>query len=180
MRSMLNEFSQYAKSDTRLSFSPLSINALIGEVCELYRSGPAQLVFELADEQPLVSGDASRLRQLLHNLLKNANEAFTPEIISPCITIKTSIKENGALDPDQVVIEISDNGPGFERKLMEHLFEPYMTTKRGGNGLGLAIVNKIVEEHSGSIQVRNRPVGGASVTISLLRAREGREKRQMT
>ena len=56
MRAMLNEFGQYAKSDTRLSFSPLSINALIGEVCELYRSGPAQLVFELADEQPLVSG----------------------------------------------------------------------------------------------------------------------------
>lgn len=172
MRAMLDEFSQYAKSDTRLTFSPISINALVNEVGELYRNGPARLIFQLATRQPRVLGDASRLRQLLHNLLKNANEAFTPESVSPCVKIKTSVKEGNELKLDQVVLEISDNGPGFDREVIEHLFDPYMTTKRGGNGLGLAIVNKIVDEHGGSIQVQNARSGGASITISLIKARE--------
>lgn len=170
MRTMLNEFSQYAKSDTRLNFSPLSINAIVAEVGELYRSGPARLVLRLAEQQPLVSGDASRLRQLLHNLLKNASEAFAPDSISPCITITTSLDKSYGVAPDRVILEITDNGPGFDRHVIEHLFEPYMTTKRGGNGLGLAIVNKIVEEHGGTIRAHNTQQGGASITISLLKA----------
>ena len=173
MRAMLNEFSQYAKSDTRLAFSPAPINAIVSEVAELYRNGPARIDLNLAPERPLVSGDASRLRQLLHNLLKNANEAFTAENASPRITITASIDKNQRAGFDQVALKVTDNGPGFDRRVLEHLFDPYMTTKRGGNGLGLAIVKKIVEEHGGLIRVQNIRGGGASIIISLLRADSG-------
>jgi len=112
-----------------------------------------------------IKGDSTMLRQVLHNLLQNAQDALADKK-SPVISVGTE-NVNGML-----VLTIQDNGGGFAASMMPHIFEPYMTSKPHGTGLGLAIVKKIVEEHKGSIKVEN--VGsndgvatGAVVTISI-------------
>ena len=163
MKRMVNEFSQYARSLPSV-LTPLDINRLVHEVCELYRSGLFNLEIKLAPENPPVSGDEARLRQLLHNLLKNAAEALAGRD-NARITVATRVRHTS---PATVDIEVRDNGPGFQKDMMEKIFEPYVSSKSKGNGLGLAIVKKIVEEHDGRVKVSNPSQGGASVTVTLL------------
>ncbi len=115
---------------------------------------------ELATDLPLVSGDAAKLRQVIHNLLQNAEHAVA-DVAEPRIVVKTEANAGG------VQLILRDNGPGFPETLMGRVFEPYVTTKSRGTGLGLAIVRKIVEEHNGRITVCNNATGGACVTITL-------------
>jgi nitrogen fixation/metabolism regulation signal transduction histidine kinase len=111
-----------------------------------------------------VRGDAAQLRQVIHNLLQNAEDALAghPE---PRIEVRT---ERAG---ERVRLAISDNGGGFAESIMKRVFEPYVTTKPKGTGLGLAIVKKIIDEHHGSVSVENRSGeagrGGAAVTIAL-------------
>jgi nitrogen fixation/metabolism regulation signal transduction histidine kinase len=114
----------------------------------------------LAENLPLVAGDPTLLRQVIHNLLQNAQDALG-EKPDPRITVETHVQH------DQVALTICDNGHGFPDHLMARLFEPYATTKPKGTGLGLPIVKKIVEEHQGSIRVENKPEGGARISVSL-------------
>ncbi|MGQ0522824.1 MAG: sensor histidine kinase, partial [Betaproteobacteria bacterium] len=104
--------------------------------------------------------DAAQLRQVIHNLLQNAQDALAG-VPAPSIVVATEAQDGGAR------LSVTDNGSGFPEHLMARIFEPYVTTKPGGTGLGLVIVKKIIEEHGGKVSVANVPGGGARVTVSL-------------
>lgn len=159
MKSMVDEFSEYARSPA-LNLGALDFNALVRDVLTLYESHGIQITLDTEDKLPLVHGDTTMLRQVLHNLLKNAQDVLEGRL-DPLIHVKIS-SENG-----MVRLAISDNGPGFPSELITRAFEPYVTTKRHGTGLGLAIVKKIVEEHKGTIKIENQPQGGATVSLLL-------------
>lgn len=163
MQEMVKAFSEYARTP-KLERRRLDLNALVGEVLDLYRDhAPVQWRLALEDRLPAVDLDSGRFRQLLHNLFKNALEALADRP-GGCIAVATRrIEESGFLF---VELRVSDNGPGFPPELLGTLFEPYVTTKPKGTGLGLAIVKKIVEEHGGMIIAENGDEG-ASVVIRL-------------
>jgi len=113
---------------------------------------------------PAIEGDATQLRQVIHNLVQNAQDALENVRAagrSPAIEVRTE------LAGDRVRLAVSDNGGGFPEELMARIFEPYVTTKPRGTGLGLAIVKKIIDEHHGSVAIENQPARGASVTVLL-------------
>ena len=139
----------------------LDINALTREVLTLYESSLGQSVrLDLAAGLPTVVGDAAQLRQVIHNLLQNAQDALA-DTREPRITI-TSSAEAGMMR-----LVVTDNGCGFPEQVIQRAFEPYVTTKPKGTGLGLAIVKKIVEEHGGSAAIENIAPRGARVTLLL-------------
>lgn len=162
MKSMVDEFSQYSRPAPP-HLEPVEANRLVKDITDLYRSDRYRLELDLDAQNPNVSGDKSRLRQLLHNLLKNAVEALENHTRDGVIRIATRTAR------DAVELEVRDNGPGFSKPARERFFEPYMTTKPKGKGLGLAIVKKIVEEHNGAIQVLHPDDGGVSIVIKLRR-----------
>ncbi|MBS0311500.1 MAG: GHKL domain-containing protein, partial [Proteobacteria bacterium] len=120
------------------------------------------LVLSLDADLPRIAGDATLLRQVIHNLLQNAQDALAGHA-APCVEVGTRLRSN----QHTVCLSVTDNGAGFPEHLMTRLFEPYATTKAKGTGLGLAIVKKIVEEHHGKIQIENLKTGGAAIRISL-------------
>jgi nitrogen fixation/metabolism regulation signal transduction histidine kinase len=159
LKSMVDAFAEYARSP-RLNLHSLDLNQLVREVLALYESSGARIEVALAGGLPLINGDATLLRQVMHNLLRNAEDALSgaPQ---PEITVRTEA------DGNRVRLSIEDNGSGFPEQLMGRLFEPYVTTKSKGTGLGLAIVKKIVDEHHGLIQAQNIEPHGARVSIQL-------------
>jgi len=166
MKTMVNAFSEYARAP-QLSLESMDLNRLVQEVLDLYRSSDlnVRIIEHLDADHACISADAGRLRQLLHNLLKNALEAIA-EIPDACITVTTrSMDINGT---GQIELCIADNGPGFAPDVMDNLFEPYVSTKPKGSGLGLAIVKKIVEEHGGTIMAESSADGGAQIRIRML------------
>jgi nitrogen fixation/metabolism regulation signal transduction histidine kinase len=176
MQKMVDNFRDYAKTPPP-DLKPLDLNNLISEILELYaglRSND-QLVTYLDQNLPNIMGDATQLRQVLHNLLQNAQDA-TAELNgqrTAHIEVSTeAIHYNDADGATQtaVSLSISDNGPGFDSKVMARAFEPYVTSKPRGTGLGLPVVKKIIEEHGGRIELQNRKDGaGARVSLLLLR-----------
>lgn len=147
LKKMVNEFSEYARSPTP-HLEKLDINALIREVVSLYDLPKIKLTLRLTDEMCTIKGDSTMLRQVLHNLVQNAQDALMA-VESPEISLETSVSD------DMLVLSVQDNGGGFPAEMMLHVFEPYMTTKPHGTGLGLAIVKKIIEEHRGAIKIEN-------------------------
>ena len=127
---------------------------------------------ELAPALPAVLADASRLTQVLGNVLQNARGALAERGEGGRVLVRT-----GCMAPDQrdVFLEVVDDGPGFPPELLERIFDPYVTTKDHGTGLGLAIVRKIVEEHEGRITADNPVGGGARIRIILPMAPEPAE-----
>jgi nitrogen fixation/metabolism regulation signal transduction histidine kinase len=171
MKTMVNAFSEYARVP-RVSLELMSLNALVREVLDLYHSGDlqVQLVEQLDAEPDGIDGDAGRLRQLLHNLFKNALEAVR-ETPDARITVITRLLPEDGMDRLELCVE--DNGPGFDPGVLENVFEPYVSTKLKGSGLGLAIVKKIVEEHGGTISAENAEHGGAQIRIRFLLSTAG-------
>ncbi len=165
MKEMVNAFSEYARAPD-IQISRFDLNQLISEVAELYRhqQGPLALNLSLDASLPVVEADAGRIRQVLHNLIRNALEALDG-VAKPRIDIATQHAERSA--GFMVEIRVADNGPGFQTEIVEQVFDPYVTSKVKGTGLGLAIVKKLVEEHGGSIQARNAERGGAEISILL-------------
>ena len=159
MKRMVNEFSDYARLPAPV-LAPLDLNALIGEVLGLYETSQAEIDTVLDPNLPPVCGDASQLRQIIHNLLRNAEDAQESEP-EATIGVLTRVRD------DMAELAITDCGPGFPPEMMARVFEPYVTTKARGTGLGLAIVKKIVDEHDGRIRINNRQTGGAEVSILL-------------
>lgn len=159
LKSMVDAFAEYARSP-QLNLQLLDLNQLVREVLALYESSGARIEVALAGELPLINGDATLLRQVMHNLLRNAEDVLSGAP-HPEIMVRTEA-EGG-----KVRFSITDNGSGFPEQLMGRLFEPYVTTKSKGTGLGLAIVKKIVEEHHGMIQAQNIEPHGARVCIQL-------------
>jgi nitrogen fixation/metabolism regulation signal transduction histidine kinase len=161
---MVNEFSEYARAPS-LNLSSVDINQLVQDVLELYEPDKIKIKLRLEKDIAEVLGDATMLRQVLHNLLQNAQDALDK---TPKATIQVNTFQHG----DEVCLSVSDNGTGFPLEILSSAFEPYMTTKQHGTGLGLAIVKKIVEEHKGTINVENIQLdkdvlGGAIVTVCL-------------
>jgi len=161
---MVDAFASYARMP-RARISALDLNALVLDVLTLYDESEF-IQTELHAGIPLVSGDSTLMRQVIHNLLQNAQDALSGQPGGK-ILIRTEGLGN------EVRLTISDNGPGFPEHLMARLFEPYATTKPKGTGLGLAIVKKIIEEHRGSIKVENQASGGACVCVTLPVYRKG-------
>jgi nitrogen fixation/metabolism regulation signal transduction histidine kinase len=159
MKSMVNEFSEYARAPSA-KLTKLNINKLIKDISALYDSAQAKIAFDLMPNMPDIKGDATMLRQVLHNLMQNAQDALkqveNPEILVQTMFDETSIK-----------LIVKDNGQGFPLDLLNHAFEPYVTTKAHGTGLGLAIVKKMIEEHFGQIKIENNLTGGACITIAI-------------
>lgn len=164
MKEMVNTFSDYARTP-RMVPEPVDVNELISDVIELYRGNEtAQQVTLHLSTLPPVQADPDRLRQILHNLIKNAIEA-NEGAASPSVTIETRcVRETSR---SYIEVRVGDSGPGFRSDVVERVFEPYVTTKPKGNGLGLAIVKRIVEEHGGVVWAENQEAGGASVVIQL-------------
>lgn len=124
----------------------------------LYETSAARIERQLAADLPDVAGDAGQLRQVIHNLLQNAQDALA-EADTPCIQIQTRRRGRAEL-------AVRDNGSGFPPQVLARAFEPYVTSKARGTGLGLAIVKKIVDEHEGRIEIENVAPHGAEIRIS--------------
>ena len=159
MKSMVDAFAGYARMP-RAKLAPLDLNALVREILALYDGKSLGLELHLDPDLPPVVGDSTLLRQVIHNLLQNAQDALADHT-APRVEVSTS------LNAEAVCLAVNDNGGGFPEHLMARLFEPYATTKAKGTGLGLAIVKKIVEEHQGKIQIENLKTGGAAIRIAL-------------
>jgi nitrogen fixation/metabolism regulation signal transduction histidine kinase len=167
LKKMVNEFSEYARAP-ELEFHLLDFNGLVREVLALYEAASAaapdnpqpHIYLALAPDLPMVRGDSARLRQVIHNLLQNALDTLIG-VAEPAITVRTEVA------PDSVRFSVSDNGGGFPEQVRARAFEPYVTTKSKGTGLGLPIVKKIIEEHSGMIQIENIRPHGARISLIL-------------
>jgi nitrogen fixation/metabolism regulation signal transduction histidine kinase len=159
LKRMVDAFSQYARTPEP-SMRELDINAVVREVLTLYESLGSRIRLELGRELPAVIGDAAQLRQVIHNLLQNAQDALAG-VATPAIVVSTEARGG------EVQLSVTDNGSGFPEHLMSRAFEPYVTTKPGGTGLGLVIVKKIIEEHGGEVAIRNVMPRGAQLTVSL-------------
>ncbi|HEX6733831.1 MAG TPA: ATP-binding protein [Azonexus sp.] len=168
MKRMVDDFRDYARLPAP-DVAPVDLNALIGEVLGLYESSAAAIEPQLAAGLPPVLGDATQLRQIIHNLLRNAEDALEGHA-GGRIEIVTALAGRCAR------LTIGDNGPGFPLELLPRIFEPYVTTKSRGTGLGLPIVKKIVEEHLGTIEISNAPTGGARIDIRLPLVKEEEAK----
>lgn len=162
LKAMVNAFSDYARPP-RLELKPIRLSKIIHEVVDLYSgdTGRVDIHLRIPEDELPVRVDAGRIRQLLHNLLRNAEEA------QPEGRAQVDLALHGAADGSRNFLELDvrDHGPGIPESLRERLFEPYTTTKPKGTGLGLAIVKKIVEEHGGHIRVDNMSDGGARFRV---------------
>lgn len=163
MKSMVNAFTDYARAP-RIQLRDINVNELVTDVVELYRASDSDTIIEtrLADDVPLLEADADRLRQILHNLIKNALEASPPDAPARILIETLFVKEPSR---DLVELRIHDFGRGLPKDLNEDIFEPQVTTKTKGSGLGLAIVKKIVEEHGGVVWAEDQAQGGTSVIM---------------
>jgi PAS domain S-box-containing protein len=162
LKTMVNEFSDYARP-CKMEPRPMLVDNFVGEVVALYEDTQSHVVFLPDAPEAAVEGDPVRLRQVLHNLIKNGHEAL-PDGEGE-VRVSTCIVEHG--DRTLVQICVEDSGSGFDPELIDQVFEPYVTSKRKGTGLGLAIVKRIIGEHGGNIRADNRSEGGARMTISL-------------
>jgi len=160
LKNMVDAFSQYARTPEPI-MSELDLNALTREVLTLYEPSLGGAVrLELAAGLPALVGDAAQLRQVIHNLLQNTQDALAGTS-TPRVVVATEVMGG------MVRLTVTDNGCGFPEPVMRRAFEPYVTTKPKGTGLGLAVVKKIVDEHGGTATIANAPPRGACVTILL-------------
>jgi nitrogen fixation/metabolism regulation signal transduction histidine kinase len=166
MRDMVNAFSDYARAP-ELTIKRFELNTLVTEVADLYRVQgylPA-LTLDLDDDVAELEADPGRIRQVLHNLIRNAHEATEGQSDAE---VRLSTRRIGRGVTAMAELRVCDNGPGFEQDDLAEIFEPYVTTKAKGTGLGLAIVKKLVEEHGGTTTAENDAgTGGACISIKL-------------
>jgi nitrogen fixation/metabolism regulation signal transduction histidine kinase len=174
MKRLVNEFRDYARLPSA-ELKPLQLNTLISDVLALYSSESqenetrAQILTELDAACPAILGDEQQLRQVIHNLLQNAQDACETRghgLPTACVKVRTEWREQR----QRVRMTVTDTGPGFAPNILQRAFEPYVTTKAKGTGLGLAVVKKIADEHGANIKLSNVPEGGdiqgAQVSLS--------------
>lgn len=163
MKRMVQAFSEYARVP-QLQLRDLVLNDLIVEVLDLYQNSARKIHIDtqLDARLPLLEADSGRIRQLLHNLIKNALEALADQDGGEIILITRRLEGSRHM---RIELRVEDNGPGIAAEQLSRIFEPYVSSKPKGTGLGLAIVKKIVEEHGGQVRVSNRNQGGACVEV---------------
>jgi nitrogen fixation/metabolism regulation signal transduction histidine kinase len=163
MKRLVNEFRDYARLPAA-ELKPVDLNAVVVDVLSLYETEAAAVTVhtELDARCPPIRGDAQQLRQVIHNLLQNAQDATetaqggkgSGEVI-----VRTRLDDAGK----RVRLTMQDSGHGFAENILKRAFEPYVTTKSKGTGLGLAVVKKIADEHGARVELSNRVVDGAVV-----------------
>jgi len=164
LKSMVNDFSEYAKPskmDSRL----INIDNFIGDVLALYETAQSPVTYVPGAQGVKIEGDPVRLRQVIHNLVKNGLEALGEG--EGGVRVITEIGMSKSSGARRFRLRIEDDGAGFDAESLGQVFEPYITNKPKGTGLGLAIVKRIIGEHGGSVRASNRQEGGASIQISL-------------
>ena len=169
MKRLVNEFRDYARLPSA-DLKALDLNAVVADVLHLYETenSPVPVRAELAPDLPAIKGDAQQLRQVLHNLLQNAQDASlgTPQADPDAgVLVRTQLSESG----QRVRLIVLDQGTGFAEHILRRAFEPYVTTKDKGTGLGLAVVKKAADEHGARVELSNRSVDGrvAGAQVSL-------------
>ena len=161
MKNMVKDFRDYARTPLP-QLAPVDLQALLGEILGLYENSAAAIAAPPAPTfVPPVLADANQLRQVLHNVLTNAQDALS-DVADARITIAV------VQDAARARLTIKDNGPGFPPQILSRAFEPYVTTKSKGTGLGLAIVKKIVDDHGGEIRLANNNGGEVSIWLPLV------------
>ena len=165
MKEMVNAFSDYARAPD-MDIGQFSMDKLVHEVIDLYRAQESgvEIVLTSDPSMPQIEADMGRVRQMLHNLVRNSIEALE-NATDGRIDVHVSAAEIAGVEIMQ--IKVKDNGPGFKESSLTQVFDPYVTTKPKGTGLGLAIVKKLVEEHVGTIRAYNSENGGAVISIRL-------------
>ncbi len=170
MKRLVNEFRDYARLPSA-DLKAVDLNAVVADVLQLYgpENSPVPVAAELDSHLPPIKGDAQQLRQILHNLLQNAQDAtlgaprFGPDA---SVLVRTQLSESG----QRVRLSVIDHGAGFAEHILKRAFEPYVTTKDKGTGLGLAVVKKVADEHGARVELSNRSVdgqvSGAQVSLS--------------
>jgi len=174
MKQLVDEFRDYARLPAA-QLTPLDLNALITEVLALYDAAREQglLHTDLAQDLPLIQGDATQLRQVVHNLVQNSLDAVADRP-NPHVHLHTELARDTSGAAKAVRLTVIDNGPGFSEGVLQRAFEPYVTTKAKGSGLGLAVVRKIADEHHARVRIGNLRAGeqadnavmGAQVSLS--------------
>ena len=174
MQKLVNEFRDYARLPAA-QMKPLDLNALALEVLALYGQATDSGLLQARPEPglPRIMGDATQLRQVIHNLVQNALDAVQDRPDAH-VQLRTSAARGEQGELLAVRLAVIDNGPGFADKVLKRAFEPYVTTKTKGTGLGLAVVKKIADEHGARLRVANLhegdaqegPVTGARVSLS--------------
>ncbi|HEX6720075.1 MAG TPA: ATP-binding protein [Burkholderiaceae bacterium] len=177
MKQLVDEFRDYARLPSA-QLLPLDLNALVVEVLALYGQAQEQgrVQAQLASGLPPILGDATQLRQVIHNLLQNALDAVADRADGR-VLLRTEFAHGSGDEARAVRLIVTDNGPGFADKVLRRAFEPYVTTKSKGTGLGLAVVRKIADEHGARVRLGNLrqddvadgPVAGAQVSLSFSR-----------
>ena len=171
MKRLVNDFRDYARLPAAV-LEPVDLNALVSDVMHLYEASTVPIQLELDAQIPRVLGDAEQLRQVLHNLLQNAQDATEQAlaVLPANIVLRTQLLPNSG----RVRLSVLDHGGGFPENILKRAFEPYVTTKQRGTGLGLAVVKKIADDHASRIEISNRVqdgvVFGAQVSLSLASA----------
>ena len=166
LQRLVNEFRDFGRLP-QARLQALDLNQLLQEMMPLYDNDNAlvPVSWHLSADIPLVSGDAAQLRQVVHNLIQNAQDA-SAQSAQPMVHVWTE----QATSSKRVRLRIVDNGSGFSESVLQRAFEPYVTTKAGGTGLGLAVVKKIADEHQARIEIKNRleddETVGAQVSLS--------------
>ena len=169
MKTMVNNFRDFGKKPSP-NMVHVNLNTLIQDILGLYEGTHIELKLDL--EAPEVLGDPTQLRQVIHNILQNSIDAATEIHSEPEIQIRTeTVNYVGLVNQTEKLVRLSvaDNGPGFSPRILSRAFEPYVTSKVKGTGLGLAVVKKIIDEHGARIELKNRMrdtvIRGARISI---------------
>jgi len=172
MKRLVNEFRDYARLPAA-ELKAVDLNALVQDVLHLYEAetSPVAVVAELDAHCPPVRGDAQQLRQVIHNLVQNAQDASEGAQQAGADRLPVILRTQWVESSRRVRLSVLDHGHGFAEHIIKRAFEPYVTTKSRGTGLGLAVVKKIADEHGSRVDISNRVengvVVGAQVSLSL-------------
>ena len=174
LKEMVNAFSDYARSPD-MEILTINVAVLLTEIIDLYQEQESKIniTFNIDSNDLKFDADPGRIRQIIHNLIRNSIEAIPEDVAG---TISVSVKQCDINNIKMIEICIEDNGSGFDKNSLGQIFDPYVTSKLKGTGLGLAIVKKLVEEHMGFIEAENAKKQGAVIKIFMPKNEEMREK----
>lgn len=152
----------YSKPGVRIKLLPCDMKALLEDLYQsclpVFRQNSIRLFLQIPDTLPTVRADAHLIRQALINLLKNAAEASSKD---QQVCLRAEVTET------HLILSIIDNGTGITQDQQDHIFEPFISYKTGGTGLGLPMVKSTVYAHHGRVECHSEPGIGSTFRIAL-------------